>query len=195
MARSQSKKMTDVEKKNRQQQEELRSYKKREMWIKRAGLAVLALVVLLFLLMGVTNDWWKGAKNDSLHQFTPTSAEGSGLEGTTTPGTTTTTNTTQPGTTETGTNSSTTTNTSTTTTNNNPAESSPTPPTLVEVVQGVADGQTLDDVLARAQAGGAHASCHNELLVFRVCTITSGDDSVTVKALNSGEVVDVDSTF
>lgn len=183
MGKSQAKKV------NGAQQKELSAYKKQEAWIKWAGLAILILVLLLFLLMGYASDWWQGANKDSLRQFTPTSATGDGAGGTDQNSTTTTpgasTNTVRE------TNNSTST---TTTTNNNTTTPAPTPPagpsqSLIEILTGINTGDTIDEAIALAESKGAEVDCRTELLILRVCDITIGDNTITVKGLLSDDII------
>lgn len=185
MGKSQAKKV------NGTQQKELSAYKKQEAWIKWAGLAILILVLLLFLLMGYASDWWQGANKDSLRQFAPTSATGTEANGG--PGTQDTTTTTG-GSSGTTTRESTTTN-NTTTNNNNTTTPPTTPPntgpdpSLLEILAGINTGDTIDEAIAYAESKGADVDCRTELLILRVCDISVGDDTVTVKGLLSDDII------
>lgn len=173
--------------------QELSAYKKQETWIKWAGMAILILVLLLFLLMGYASDWWQGANKDALRQFAPTSTTGTpnDTSGQNTSSTGGGTNTTRES------NSSTTTNT---TTNNNTTTPAPTPtptptptpqpdPSLIEILTGINTGDTIDEAIALAESKGVDVDCRTELLVIRVCDITVGDDTITIKGLVSDDII------
>lgn len=196
--------------KEAKQAKAIQNLKKKENWMKWGLIAALIIILLLLLFIGYATDWTRGfktasdtplstsldsTKSGATTPTTGTSGSGGGGGNSGTPGTpgsngSNGTNGTGGGRTTTNnstTNNSTTTNNTTTT--NPPAEA---PTNLLDVLNNIYEstgiGSNLDTIVNNAIASGIDVQCENGLLI-RTCTLSVGDQHVTIRGLLSTGLV------
>lgn len=208
MAKSTKTQLTKLAAKEKKEQKLIRLYKKQQTWVKWGLIVAIILLLLWMLAFGYASNWWQGPGKASIKETTPTSSthkaadktpasssriNGGGQSGSSSTGTSDSqrsTNSDSNSSSDTDrssstTNRSTTNNSSTTTnnTNNTGSDDSSLVEDLTGFYGGLKVGDTIDSVLARADALDIDYDCNIVLIAVQECNFGVGDVKVTTRNL------------